>query len=129
VDHVINQEDWSGRNGLPIECERTINVARLLCTVCHRFLFGPCVCFCDDHMKRQTQRSSQALREIRHQFGMPKRRNAGHPSWARLRIPLLNHLHARSNEVIGKVAVVVFALSNQASPTGIAPDAESLAWL
>ena len=41
----------------------------------------------------------------------------------------MNHLHARSNEVVRKTALVVFALSNQATPTGIAPDAKCFAGL
>src|SRR3546814_20590806 len=55
---------------------------------------------------------------------MPKRRNASHPVRSRLRVPLVDHLHASSNKIVGKVVIVVLALSNQAAPTGIAPNAE-----
>src|SRR3546814_10331825 len=55
---------------------------------------------------------------------MPKRRNASHPVRSRLRVPLVDHLHASSNKIVGKVVIVVFALSNQAAPTVIAPNAE-----
>lgn len=66
------------------------------------FLFGSRVCFRDDHMKRQNQHRSQAKRKIRDEIGMTQRRNAGHPGRCCLRIPVMDHLHAGSNKVVGK---------------------------
>jgi hypothetical protein len=109
------------------ERQRTINVARLLRAVCHRFLFGPCVGFYEHHMEGQIQGGSQALREIRHEIGMAQRRNAGHPGRCGLWVPFLNHLHARLDQVFGKVTLAIFTLPDQATPAGVTPDAQRLA--
>ncbi|MEO5354446.1 MAG: LysR substrate-binding domain-containing protein, partial [Magnetococcus sp. XQGC-1] len=46
---------------MTVDRQRAIHIARLLCTVCHRFLFRPRLCSCHDLTKRQSQRNSQAI--------------------------------------------------------------------
>jgi hypothetical protein len=71
INHVVDKKDWPTRNGLAIERERAINVARLLYAVRHRFLFGPLIRLGNDRVEWQTQRDRQALRKTRRQIGMP----------------------------------------------------------
>ena len=58
------------RNGLAGKRERAIDVACLLCAVCHRLLFGSRVRLRDDPMKRQVERGSQSSRKVRYQIGV-----------------------------------------------------------
>ena len=83
----------------------------------------------NDHMKRQTQRRSQASREVRNQVGMAQRGNAGHPGRGGLRIPLADHLTHAPTRSSAKWPSSVLALPDQAAPASIAPDAERLAGL
>src|SRR5580693_4782920 len=111
------------RNGLAVQRERTVNIACLLSTVCHRLLFWPLICLRYDHVKRQTQRGSQTLRKMRHEIGVSQRRNAGHPSRCRRRAPIANHLRAGRDEIVGEVSVMILALPDETAPTSITPNA------
>ena len=116
-------------SGLRTDRQRTVDVARLLGAVGHGLLLRPIVGLLQYRVERQVQGRGQPPGEVRHQIGVSKRRNAGHPGRRGLRVPLSHQAHTGFHQFIRKAPVPVLALTHQAAPPGIPPDAKRLAGL
>ena len=93
----------------------------------HRLLLGPISVFSSTAWNGKPKAAASRRGEIRHEFGMPERRDAGHPAgrwlWGSTHAPSATQASTSSS---ANRLILILALPNQRTPTRIAPHTEDL---